>query len=320
MKRFLTPAILVWSAIAGLASTNAVSPAETSALRLRPELTTGSEGIFLDSLIESDPPLPHLRICDAPAFGQSLTLTRARISELAAAVNADRVLTNWDGAAAARVSRRSRKLTETEVLQLLTAALAQENVKDKGELDLHFTRPWPPTLAPDEELKLKLVEIPPQGVTPLFLTRFGLQTAGGEIIGTWQVALQAHVWREVWVARSALTRGVPLRESDLARERRDVLLLREAPAEFEPGQANLEVNEPVAAGLPLLARAIRPRPVIHRGQTVAAVLEDGALAISLKVEAMEDGAAGQVIRIRNPLTRRDLRGKVVSERKIQVCL
>lgn len=303
-----------------MASTNASPAAESAALRLRTELISGSEGIFLDALVDTDPPLPHLRLCDAPAFGQSLILSRARISELAAAANADRVLTNWDGATATHISRRSRKLTEKDLLPLLTAALSQDNIKDKGELELRFTRPWSAALVPDEELKLKIVELPAQGVTPLFLTRFELQTAGGETVGTWQVALQAHVWHEVWVARSTLSRGLPLRESELARERRDILLLREAPAEFEPGQANLEVNEPVAAGVPLLARSIRPRPVIHRGQTVAAVLEDGALAISLKVEAMEDGAAGQVIRIRNPLTRRDLRGKIVSERKIQVCL
>ncbi|HVV73591.1 MAG TPA: flagellar basal body P-ring formation chaperone FlgA [Verrucomicrobiae bacterium] len=309
-----------WISVFALCVAFATRAGEPSALRLHPQILTGSEGVFLDSLVECDPPLPHLRICDAPAFGKALTLSRAQVADLAATAQADRVLTNWDGANAVRITRRARKLTENDVLQLLTAALSQDVVKDKGELDLHFTRPWTTALVPDEELKLKIIDLPPQGITTVFLSRFELQTAGGETVGTWQTALQAHIWREVWVARSTLSRGVPLRESDLTRERRDVLTLREAPAQFEQGQSNLEINEPVAAGVPLLARALRLRPVVHRGQTVAAVLEDGALAISLKVEAMEDGAAGQVIRIRNPLTRRDLRGKVVNERKIQVCL
>jgi flagella basal body P-ring formation protein FlgA len=44
------------------------------------------------------------------------------------------------------------------------------------------------------------------------------------------------------------------------------------------------------------------------------------LMITLKVEALEDGAAGQVIRVRNPISRRDLRGKVLDEQNVLVSL
>ena len=50
------------------------------------------------------------------------------------------------------------------------------------------------------------------------------------------------------------------------------------------------------------------------------MLQDGALLITLKVEALEDGAPGQLIRVRNPLSRRDLRGKVVDHQSILVSL
>jgi len=83
---------------------------------------------------------------------------------------------------------------------------------------------------------------------------------------------------------------------------------------------DLEINEPVAAGTPLLMRSVKARPLVHRGQSVAAVIQDGALAISLKVEVLEDGAAGQVIRVRNPISRRDLHGKVLDTGRILVCL
>ena len=59
---------------------------------------------------------------------------------------------------------------------------------------------------------------------------------------------------------------------------------------------------------------------MHRGQSVDATVQDGVLLITLKVEALEDGAAGQIIRVRNPLTRRDLHGKVLDEQNILVCL
>jgi flagella basal body P-ring formation protein FlgA len=277
-------------------------------------------GIFLNQIIQSETALPALRLCDAPLFGKSAVLTRAQIADLARVAGSDLALTNWAGAEAVRVSRRSRALAEREGLQLLTALLQPQNVKDKGELELRLSRAWTAINVPDEPFTLKVLDMPTMGVTPAFIVRFELETAHGEKVGSWQASLQARIWREIWVAHSALKRGDPLRGADLARERRDVLALRDNLAEFDPEDSALEVADPVPANSPLLARSIRLRTVIHRGQTVAALLEDGALAITMKVEALEDGAPGQIIRLRNPISRRDLRGKVLNEQTILVAL
>jgi len=142
----------------------------------------------------------------------------------------------------------------------------------------------------------------------------------GEHLGPWQAPLQAKVWRDVWTVRSAVKRGELVRAADLVLERRDMLVCREPMADVPTDEGALEFGESLAAGTPLWARSVRPRAIIHRGQSLAAVLQDGALMIQLKVEALEDGAAGQVIRVRNPLSRRDLHGKVVDERNVIVAL
>jgi flagella basal body P-ring formation protein FlgA len=117
-----------------------------------------------------------------------------------------------------------------------------------------------------------------------------------------------------------LKRGDLLAGDGIARERRDLLPLHEPVAEFAANDTSLELAEPVPAGTPLLARQIRPRPVIHRGQLADVLIQDGALSITLKVEALEDGAPGQMIRARNPETRRDLVGKVLNPQTILVTL
>ena len=53
---------------------------------------------------------------------------------------------------------------------------------------------------------------------------------------------------------------------------------------------------------------------------VEAVFQDGSLDISLLVETLEDGALGQTVRVRNPITRRELHGKVESEKTIRINL
>lgn len=212
-----------------------------------------------------------------------------------------------------------RAVGEADMVELLTATLQREYVKEKGELELRFKQSWPARRVPDEPLTVKILELPNAGVTPSCIVRFELR-AGDRVLGNWQVAVQARVWRETWVARSALKRGEPVSTADVGQEKRDVLLLREATAEFAPGDPALELAEPLQAGAPLLARSIRLRPVIHRGQMTDALVRDGALSISLKVEALEDGAPGQFIRARNPISRRDVSGKVLDQQTLLISL
>jgi flagella basal body P-ring formation protein FlgA len=213
---------------------------------------------------------------------------------------------------------RTRALTEADTRALLVAALQTQYVAERGELDLRFTRPWPTITVPDEPLTLNVIDVPTLGVTPSFIVRFEIRTASASL-GTWQMPVQAKVFRDVWVARSALTRGQLLATADCARERRDVLALREAcwngTAE---DAAQFELGTNVPAGAPLYAGTVKPRTLVRRGQWAEAMAQDGALLVSLKVEVLEDGAHGQTVRVRNPRSKTEFRGKVQNEQTVLV--
>jgi flagella basal body P-ring formation protein FlgA len=213
----------------------------------------------------------------------------------------------------------TRVLTEAGALALLTATLQTNYVKDKGDLELAFTQPWIAPVLPDEPLTVKILELPTAGVTPSFIIRFQLCTAT-QTVGIWQATVQAHVWRDVWVAHSDLPRGKLISEADVARERRDVLNVNESLAEFSRDDSSLELANQVQAGGLLLARNLKPRTVVHRGQMANALLEDGALSIMIKVEVLEDGAPGQIVRARNSASQRNLSGKVIDEKTILISL
>ena len=220
---------------------------------------------------------------------------------------------------AAQVAAKTRVLNENDVLTLLTATLQRDCVKDRGELELVLTQPWSTPTVPDEPLTVKILEMPTAGVTPSFIVRFELCTAE-KSVGVWQTTVQAHVWREVWVAHSDLKRGDAPADADISRERRDVLPIRESLADFSAGDDSLEFAESVPAGRPLLARMLKPRTVIHRGQIADALVQDGGLSVMTKVEVLEDGAPGQIVHARNAVSRRDLSGKVLDEKTILISL
>src|SRR5262249_61690990 len=110
---------------------------------------------------------------------------------------------NWSGAQAIRITRRARVLGEAELRDLLTATLQKETVRDKGELELRFSRPWTPVSAPDETLVLRVLDLPASGLSPNFIVRFELQ-AGPDRLGPWQVVVQAPVVKEILRALAAL--------------------------------------------------------------------------------------------------------------------
>lgn len=292
---------------------------EPANFQLRATAQADSTGLFLSQLVETPGAVPVLRLGDSPAFGKTAVLTREQIAGLLRDAGSELNLTNLTGATTVRITRRSRAFTEADFLNLLTETLQHEGVKDKGELELRPVKPWVEVNLPDEPLTLKILELPTAGVTASFITRFEIRTAR-EGLGIWQATLKAYVWREVWVAHSPVRRGEPLPDADLIRERRDVLPIREALADFVTPDNNFEFAEPLQANGILLNRALKPRTVLRRGQIAQAVLQDGALSITLKVEVLEDGVPGQIIRARNPLTHRDVSGKVLNEQTLLITL
>ena len=306
--------VFLFSFAASLHSSDVVK-----SLQLTSFAQVDGEGVFLQQIVQSAAPLPTVRLCDSPAFGKELELTREQVSGLIATAAPGLVTTNWDGSDAIRITRRSREFTEDQLLSLLATTLQRDYVKDRGELEINLTQPWSAPLLPDEPLTAKIRELPTAGVTPSFIIRFELCTAH-ETLGSWQASLQAHVWRDVWVANSALHRGEAVADADVVHQRHDILSVREPLADFVAGDDSLEISTYVAQNAPLLARDVRPKAVIHRGQVADARLEDGTLSITLKVVALEDGAPGQIIQLRNPASQRSLTGKVVDDQNISITL
>lgn len=279
--------------------------------------TAGSRGILLSDLAKNGQSLPKVVLAPAPAVGRPIVLTRLQIADLLAKKAPELRCTNWLGADRIRVARATRMVDEALLKDLLTAALQRESVKDRGELELRFARPWNAVAVPDDALAIRVVEIPTSGVSANFICRFDL-LAGGEPAGTFQQPLQARIWKEIYVARSGLPRGQLLRDADLTLERRDILGMRDFLTHVPPDDPHLELREGVQAGAPITARSLRLRAVIKRGRLVDALLQEEALTISVKAEALEDGVPGQYVRLRNVRSKREFKGKVQDEQTVTV--
>lgn len=311
--------------LAGLLCMTGVSAraeaAKPVAWELAAQVQVDGKGVFLNDLVPnlSLTAAPHVSLFPAPAFGKALVLTRPQIeTALRAALGSESPIV-WAGAEKVTVARRTKVFGETDLLDMLTATLQREQARDRGELELRLTRPWTDVLVADEQLTMRVLDIPTSGLSPNFIVRFELR-ADREVLGIWQAAVQAKLWRDVLVSRQSATRGLPAGQFDFGTERRDVLMLRD-PLVTVPGTLEMmEVGESITAGMPLTSRSFRFRPVISRGKVVDALVLDGSLQISVRVEALEDGLPGQTVRVRNLKSKREFRGKVQNEQTVIVLL
>lgn len=308
---------IISSSVLLVALAGPVSASEdTRSFTLQAEVLVDSQGVFLDQVVAENS--GHVRLSDAPALGATTVLTRSQVQDLIRRKAPDFATTNWAGADKIRVARQTRSLDEETLTSMLADVMQQDSVRDRGQLELHLGRPWKALLVPDEPLTVRILEFPAAGVASTFTVRFELR-CGQDVIGAWSMPLQARLWREILVTQSPVKRGERLQTANLARERRDILRVRDAYM-GKTDDASLELVENIAAGSAVLNGAVRVRPVVYRGKMVEAILQQGAMMITIKAQALEDGFPGQSIRVRNSVSGREFRGKVQNEDTIYVIL
>jgi flagella basal body P-ring formation protein FlgA len=298
---------------------SAFAAEQVGPLELLPHGVATSQGILLTDVAtnKSEQPLPRILLAPAPPVGRPMFFSRAQISSLLAKAAPEIACTNWGGVERTKISRATRVVNDTTLKELLAETLQKESVKDRGELELRFTRPWTAVATPDDPISIKITELPSSGVSPNFICRFDL-LAGEEKVGTFQQPLTAKVWKEIFVARSNLTRGTPLRDADVGLEKRDILNNRDYLTSVPLDDPYVEFRENVAAGNQITARALRLRTVIKRGRMIDAVAQNEAMTLSVRAEALEDGVPGQMVRLRNVRSKKEFKGKVKDEQTVVV--
>ena len=186
-----------------------------------------------------------------------------------------------------------------------------------GELKLTLAQPWKDLKLPAANFAVAITETPGNGISGTFVTRVKI-TSNGETIADLQISLRAQFWQEVWTAASRLERGQPLDRSLLSTTRVDSLRERQPPLLTDVDPSILEVAQTVSASRPLTRRDVIARPLIRKGRVVEVVAQQGQLAITMKALALESGAGGDLIKLRNIETRKEFIGQILNENKDQV--
>ena len=205
-------------------------------------------------------------------------------------------------------------LTREHLISELTRHLASHFNLD-GELQLELLRPWSPPSRLAKSWQLEVLEFPAVAASSMLLRCRVL--ADGEHASEWTLVLRASLWRDAWASRMPLANGDTFDPSMLEVRRVDLFRERDAlPAAV--GDRSYAMTRAVAAGRLLTWRDVGRRPLVKKGQFVEVSAVDGQLLVTMKALAMENGAQGEMVTVRNPESRKDFAAVVVDENRVQV--
>mgnify|MGYP003409686039 CR=1 FL=1 len=192
---------------------------------------------------------------------------------------------------------------------------------------LHGARAHPPQITAgelDPRLRLAACATPLQTFLPA-----GARAQGNTTVGVrcnaqppWQVyvPVMVRIFDQVLVATRPLPRGIPLTRDDVRLVERDLTTL---PFGYvsDPAQAvGNQLKQPLTAGSVLLPSQIEGPRLVRRGDSVIIIGSSAGLTVRMQGQAMGDGAAGDWIKVRNPLTKKEVSGQVTPEGRVQVNL
>jgi flagella basal body P-ring formation protein FlgA len=205
-------------------------------------------------------------------------------------------------------------LARDHFISQLTSDLSG-HFKLDGELQLELLRPWSPPSRVAETWMIELLEYPTVAAGSMLVRCRVL--ADGVNAGESTLVLRATLWRDVWVARQPLVNGATFDPATLDVRRVDLFRERDAlPAAV--GDHSYLMTRAVNAGRVLTWRDITRRPLVRKGNLVEVSAGDGQLLITMKAVAMENGAEGDTVTVRNPDSRKDFAAMVVDENRVQV--
>lgn len=245
----------------------------------------------------------------APHRDQGLARLLAPLPPLPAAVTAETREREAREEATRRTSAdevRPTYVTAREVLPILVALLTSK-YELGGELRLRFLRPWPRLRLPDEHWQVEISHFPPNGLDAQLLLPLRF-TVDGEPVADLQMPVRAEHWLPVMVAARKLNRAEEIVAEDFTLRPLDALRQRQALVPADTDLDRFELARAVNAGDALSWRDLVPRPLIRKGQRVEVRLEQGFLRLSMQATALENGARGDRIRLRNLDSRQDLEG------------
>ncbi|MGU3416791.1 flagellar basal body P-ring formation chaperone FlgA [Methylobacterium sp. D54C] len=307
-------ALLAFLTFAALGALAIPAMARAEGLRLRGDVTARGDVLTLADLVEGAPERLATRpLFRAPSLGATGTIQTRRILDAASALGLSGLETG--GRLQIAVQRAARRLGPPEIEAALKRGLETGYGLNAQNIAVRLDGDGPTLLAPvDLEGQAAALDLTYDARTR--------RVAGLVTLGERQVSLRVSgvvvELREVAVLTRNLNRGEPVREGDVALERRP----RESVAPDAQGSATTILGEvaqnTLTAGTVLRVTDTAPPDLVARGENVTIVYETPSISLSMRGLSNDSGRMGAVVNVVNVASKKVLQATVIGPGRVSV--
>jgi len=194
-------------------------------------------------------------------------------------------------------------------------------------LDRSSDYPSPPEVTAgrlDNRLRLAACEQPLESFTPQGRSRMGKITVGIRCNGShpWSmfVPVTVKVMTHVVVARSSLPRNSILGESDITLEQRDISRLHRGYLEDKKAVLGKKLRQRLRQHQVLTPSQLDTPHAIKRNNRVTIIASSRSLQIRMAGKALQNGSLGELIRVRNESSKKELDARIIAPGIVEVAM
>ncbi len=296
----------------------AAAPVPVVVVTFKPSAQVGGRTIHLGDIATVETPsekatrlLEAVEVGAAPisAYPRTVSADYVKVRVRASGIDTDRIL--FTGSLSTEVKRLD---------QTVNGAALEKAVRDAVEQAYPGQSAAIAVAAREIRLPLGSVELKPQ--VPA-LTEGSSSTVNVQLLVDGKAeataALSVRLLRKspVVVAVRDIPAGTTLTEADIQIEERAVSF---GPATYsDPGAVlGQQAYQPIKAGTVLSPTLVRPAMVVKRGSRLIILSRGASFTVSAAGEALQDGAVGQIIRIRNATSLLELTARVTGPDQVEV--
>ncbi|TFY97089.1 flagellar basal body P-ring formation chaperone FlgA [Ramlibacter humi] len=260
--------------------------------------------------------LVKLPIGHAPAAGQGMTLEREALAAWAGQRLHDRGTVTWEGPAQGLVLADSRTVEGEAIAGAASQALREwlSARSERSEVQLA----WPPqdVQVPEGAPRLQARSLARSPLRSRMVVWVDVWS-GNRFVRTVPVSFAVQAWREIPVAARPVEAGAPLDAANVEKRGIDIAALDGAPLARQAGDP-VRATHALHAGEPLRARDAAPVPLVQRGQWASLRSGTGAVMTEARVEVLQDGRAGENVRVRQPGAMAQVTARVVGPGQLEI--
>ncbi len=261
--------------------------------------------------------LSGIVVCPSISVDTSKTLLPGDIEKQLARNRINLRFVRIDGAREVVVSRRSKKVTSEELKDVVLNYVYENMPWDKEEVIMDFTRELPDVSLLDEEASYSVA--PLSDSKYIGFNQFSLRVfSGGKLEHRFVVGVNIRVFKEVVVSSRQLRRRGIISAEDVEIQKRELRDVHKTAFSSIDDVVGQRLKLSVAANRILYHSSIEEAPLIAKDQYVIIRGKNGAVCVTTRGKAIEEGKAGEFIQVKNLASGRIVIAKVTSPEIVDI--